>query len=228
MASSATSPAARHPDANAILGRLPASGLAHARRPMAAAEALHLLRAERLAVPRIAVGVHAVVAVDACRLVIANGTQLTFDAPRPETARASHVLAAAWTLGEGLSAAVSREFAARRYVRAQMLDDLGTALLFRLAERLFARAASRAARSGTSLGSPLAPGDTALGLSMLAPVLDLARAGRAGIRLVEAGAMWPPKSGAAVALVGTDLSAVHSDWDCTACRSADGCRWRPR
>ncbi len=226
MASPAASSTDRETMPQAILGRLPARGPARAQRPLAAVEALRMVRSQRLAIPRIAVGVHAVVAADACRLVLDSGAELVLDTPHPEAARASHVLAAAWTLGADLSTAVSREFAAHRYVLAQVLDDLGTVLLFRLAERLFTRAARRAARSGLSLGAPLAPGDAALGLSMLAPVLDLARANRAGIHTVEAGAMWPPKSGAAIALLGPDLPPGSSSWDCAACRSADSCRLR--
>ncbi len=226
MTSPANSPATLETRPSAILECLPASGPARAQRPMAAIEALRMVQAQRLVVRRIAIGVHAVATADAGRLVTTSGTVLTFSTPRPQATQASHVLAAAWTLGEGLSAAVSRAFATRRFVLAQLLDDLGTVLLFRLAERLFARAARRAARSGLGLGPVMAPGDGALGLDMLAPALALAGAGRAGIRVVAGGAMWPAKSGTALALLGSGLQPGHAGWDCATCQSADSCRLR--
>ncbi|CAG0944754.1 hypothetical protein GPROT2_02830 [Gammaproteobacteria bacterium] len=212
-----------HLSCDEVLRRLALDGPAFRARPARAmvAELLERIRCERLIRPRASyrcIGLQGGEG-DGMRRLLEPGRRL------PQRARAEFVLAAAWSLGPGVSAAVAQAFGQRRGLQALVLDELASLFVFRLGEQLFARLREDLATQGLAVGRPEAPGDGVVALTAQAPLLQLAGAGRIGITLAGSGVMSPLKTATALAPVGRQVRPPRQDRPGCACASGARCRF---
>lgn len=211
-----------------ILQRLSPTGPAFSARPAAAmvARILEVIRRDRLITPQASFGCIDVRRGARRRIDLQDGSTLALERPIAQMSHAESILAAAWSLGPGVSHAVSEAFRRRTGLQALMLDEVASLFLFRLGERLLERLRQRFAARGLCIGAPLAPGDGALALTAQGLVLKLADARQIGIGLGQSGVMSPLKTATAVAAVGRRIRAPQRDWSCTGCASIAACRLR--
>jgi hypothetical protein len=142
-----------------------------------------------------------------------------------ESGELTAVAAATCTLGRALEARVTALFGARRPLLALALDALGNEMLFRVADRAFARIRREARRQGLETGAELNPGDSGIALDQQAALLALADAEQNRITLTAQGMLAPVKSLSFLAPLGRNLS-VRSSGRCDHCPSKDRCKTR--
>ncbi len=142
-----------------------------------------------------------------------------------ESGELSAIAAAACTLGGALEARVTALFGAGRPLLALALDGVGNELLFRAADRAFARIRREARRQKLTTGAELSPGDSGIALGQQAALLALADAGQNGITLTSHGMLVPAKSLSFLVTLGRNLS-LRSAGRCDHCSSRDRCTMR--
>jgi hypothetical protein len=217
-------PLVRNLDALKLLQAAPprrAHSPAHAR---LRAEALALVRAERLGAGSFS---YAFAGLDGAArdLLCADGRHEPVPWALPASGRLTAVACCVCTLGPALPERVQRLFAGKRRALAVALDELGNELLFALGRCAEDRMLADARRRGLSMAGELRAGDPGLALSAQGLVLELAGADAIGVTLTPALLMQPEKSSSAVFGVGIDLPAVT--WSrCDECRSRERCTLR--
>lgn len=128
------------------------------------------------------------------------------------------------TVGQAISAASRRCFDAGDALGGVLLDQLGTAAVGVLAERLevLVRAAARA--QGRRAGSALHPGDRLMPLSVQERVLDLAGAAEIGAGLGSTRAMHPLKTVSLAIPIGPNAARWLRRAECAQCPSRLKCQ----
>jgi hypothetical protein len=142
--------------------------------------------------------------------------------------RLTAVVAAACTLGPALERRVSALFAARQPGLAMALDTLGTDLLFRLSDRLYARIRREMRRQGLRVGPPQNPGDAGLALQAQPAVLQLSGVPATALCANGSGMLQPVKSLTFIAALGPDLPVHAVTPRCVRCAVRDRCTLRPQ
>ena len=137
------------------------------------------------------------------------------------------IAAAACTVGPAIEARATALFAARKPLLALALDAAGNELLFRLADRTFARIRRDARRRSWKAGAELSPGNSGIGLDQQPAILSLSGAAENRIALTSQGMLVPAKSLCFVVTLGRNLS-VRSSERCDHCASKDRCQLRNR
>ena len=160
-------------------------------------------------------------------VVKAAGVALFAPALAQGSGRVTAVVAAACTLGPALENRVSALFAARRPSLGMALDSLGTDLLFRLSDRLYARIRRELRRQGLHIGPPENPGDGGLALEAQSAVLQLSGVDAAALSANASGMLQPVKSLTFVAALGPDLPTHAITPRCSRCSARDRCTIRP-
>src|SRR3989338_9229497 len=140
-----------------------------------------------------------------------------------ESGELTAVAAATCTLGGALGARVTALFRAHRPLLAVALDAVGNELLFRVADRTFARIRREARRQELETGAELHPGDSGIALDQQSTLLALAGAEPNTIALTAHGMLAPVKSLSFLATLGRNLSG-RSSRRCDHCPSKDRCR----
>ena len=140
----------------------------------------------------------------------------------------SSLASAACTIGAALEERVSDLFRSREPLLAMALDDLGTQLLFRLSDRLYARIRREARRQGLQAGEAQSPGDEGLSIDAQPAVLALAGIDPQVVSANSRGMLRPVKSLSFVVALGPHLPARSLPPRCLRCASRETCRVRPR
>ncbi len=142
-----------------------------------------------------------------------------------ESGEVTALAAASCTLGGALEERVTGLFREGRPLLALALDAAGNDLLFRAADRAFARIRREARRQNLMTGAELSPGDSGIPLHHQAALLEMADAGQNGITLTGRGMLVPVKSLSMLVTLGRNL-AVRSAGRCDQCSSKDRCTRR--
>lgn len=140
-----------------------------------------------------------------------------------EFRRASHLVAAACTLGPAISEEIAALGRAGRRVAAVLLDSIAALALLRLAGGMEAAARRAAAGLGVAASGRFNPGDGALDLADQPAVLALAGAGRIGIALSSGQMMTPRFSLSAVFGLGRGMDRVRGCAGCATCAARERC-----
>ncbi len=187
-------------------------------------DARRLLDEERLAEPCSAYRLHRVKAI---RGSCFDMGEACLELPAfSELEGISSLASAACTLGARLEERVSDLFRSREPLLAMALDDLGTQLLFRLSDRLYARIRREARRQGLQAGEAQSPGDEGLSLAAQPAVLALAGIDAQLVSANSRGMLRPVKSLSFVVALGPHLPARSLPPRCLRCASREKCRVR--
>lgn len=143
-----------------------------------------------------------------------------------DLSKARSVVAVVATIGAGLEARVQRLFAEGNRLRALLLEELGTAALFELSERMERRIENAVCTGADRLSCPYQPGEGEFPLAYQRDVCALAGAERAGVRISGAGMLDPVKSMSLLFGVGPKVPRRVGYDRCAACRVRDRCRYR--
>jgi len=190
------------------------------------AEALQLVRAERLGAGAIS---YAFAGLDgaARELLCANDRQEPVPWTRPASGQLTALACCVCTLGAALPARVQGLFAQKRRALGVALDELGNELLFALGRRAQDGMLADARRQGLTMAGELCAGDPGLALTAQPLVLRLAGAEAIGVTLTPTLLMQPEKTSAAV--MGVGIALPRTDWSrCLECRSYERCAMRDR
>jgi hypothetical protein len=185
-------------------------------------QALEMIAREALARPAFGYRILPVLTIRGDAIDVGDAV---LDAPvlAAESGELTAVAAAACTLGAAVQERISALFATRRRSLALALDTVANELLFRLADRVFARIRREARRAGLGVGIEASPGDPGVPLGQQARVLALADAARIGIRCTGAGMLAPMKSLSFLVALGPNLRRRFAAGRCNCCPSRDRC-----
>lgn len=140
--------------------------------------------------------------------------------------RATRLAVGICTLGAGLDERVRETFAAGEALRAVLLDEIGSLMIYRLADRLERLIRSEARRLGLEASGVLCPGDPGFDLHEQRLLLDLAGGSSVGVSVTPGGMLTPQKSLTLVMGLGTRMPAwSHAD-NCARCRARNSCPHR--
>jgi hypothetical protein len=139
---------------------------------------------------------------------------------------ASHLAIGVCTLGSPLEDAVSRGFASGDRLRAIMLDDIGTLLLYRLSDQLEHLMQVEARSQGLEASGVLNPGEAGFDLSEQATVVELAGGADIGVALTSTGMLLPRKSLSMVLGFGLQMPKWDPGERCARCGARDRCPHR--
>ena len=161
------------------------------------------------------------------RLALQNGAVFAAPLLSHTLRRASDLAAVTASLGPRLGAQVSAWFAAGKYLRAVLLDEIGNFALGRLAAQLYEAVEAEGRRRGLNVSSPLHPGnDDGFGLDAQPAVLALSGGDALGITLSKTGMMLPEKSRSAVLGLGRQMPRWSRAQGCARCKSRERCAQR--
>jgi hypothetical protein len=161
------------------------------------------------------------------RLMLENGMVLAAPLLGHHFRRARALAAVTASIGARLGEQVSAWFAAGKYLRAVLLDEIGNFALGRLTAQLYEAVEADGRRRGLSVSSPLHPGnDDGFGLDAQPDVLALSGGEALGISLSRTGMMLPEKSRSAVLGLGRDMPRWSRAQGCARCKSRARCAHR--
>jgi len=189
------------------------------------AEALAMIADEALASPAFSYRISEATAARDDRIA-AGG--LALHAPALASSGGITALAAAaCTLGAAMDARITQLFALRRPSLALALDAVARELLFRLADRAYARIRRDARKQGLDAGIETNPGDDDIALDQQPAVLTLADAEQIGITASTPGMLSPVRSISFVVALGHGLAGRSAAGGrCKRCPSRDRCTSR--
>ena len=139
-------------------------------------------------------------------------------------ARASHLVFGVTTIGNSISATISRWFAGGMHVKAFVLEEIANAFLFRVSEHLHTQIEEQALRMGLTASGPASPGDLeGFDINQQEVVLSLAGADKIGISKTSTHQMDPVHSISVVVGMGKRLQKWTRADNCNICRARDKC-----
>jgi hypothetical protein len=139
---------------------------------------------------------------------------------------ATHVAAGVCTIGDAVENHVSEGFAASDRLRAVMLDEIGTLVLFRLADQLEESMRAEAAQFGLEAGGVLNPGEDGFEISQQAAIVELAGGVNIGVSQTTTGMLIPRKSLSMVVGFGERMPKWSRGERCARCGARERCPHR--
>lgn len=178
--------------------------------------------------PRFAYDVHAVSAVEADGLRLADGAVVPFPIHWTAGARPQRLAAVVCGLGARLDDHLRGLFAQRALRKATSLDRLANTALFRLGDWVLERLEKQAGRDGLSLGEPWEPGQDGIPINLAGRVVSLAGGAAAGFSVTSLGMLAPVRSLSMLVPLGRDLAPWDRSQRCLRCPSRERCRREKR
>ena len=140
--------------------------------------------------------------------------------------RASSVVFGVCTIGPKLSQQASAWFAERERLKAVILDDIGTTVLFKLGDHLEALISKQSSAMGLEASGPSSPGEEGFDVTAQAQVLELAGGSDIGVVVKGGGLLVPHKSMTSVIGLGEKMTRWSRGDTCAACSASERCPYR--
>ena len=160
---------------------------------------------------------------------LGDGPRLSSDALSHQLPGAIQIAAGVCSIGAALERRVSHWFAKNERLRAVVLDEIGTLVLFHLSNELENLFQLEAVQRGLDAGGVLSPGEDGFHISQQAVVLQLAHADAVGISQTTTGMLTPRKSISMIVGFGKRMPKWTRGERCARCGARDRCpHRRPR
>ena len=140
--------------------------------------------------------------------------------------QASHLVFGVCTLGQSLLRHMREFFDSKRPSQAVLLDEVGTLLLYKLADHFEELMCQQARVMDLQASSAFNPGDEGFDISLQGTVLQLAGGEDIGVTLQGNSILVPHKSLTAVIGLGRDMPAITRAERCARCHSRERCPHR--
>jgi len=183
-----------------------------------------LTEARTLVRPAIAYAVAPVLAVEAGRLVVADGQALESPVVARLFGEARQVVLAIYTIGPLLEGRASEYQAARNYVPGFALDLIGSAAVDEVGQVVYGLIEDLARAKGLKASIPLNPGTSHWPISGNKVLAELVPAAAIGIETLESGLMRPFKSISFAVALGEHVLTPAQGSSCDHCDTRDLCR----
>ena len=183
-----------------------------------------LTEARTLVRPAIAYAVAPVLAVEAGRLVVADGQALESPVVARLFGEAREVVLAIYTIGPLLEERASEYQAARNYVPGFALDLIGSAAVDEVGQVVYGLIEDLARAKGLKASIPLNPGTSHWPISGNKVLAELVPAAAIGIETLESGLMRPFKSISFAVALGEHVLTPAEGSSCDYCDTRDLCR----
>jgi hypothetical protein len=200
--------------------------LASARMKALLSDLLERIEAGHWIEPRIGFEVWPVVGQGQDWLDLRGGTRISSPRLSHHLPGATHVAAGVCTIGDAVEKHASEGFAASDRLRAVLLDDIGTLVLFRVADQLEELMQAEAARYGLEAGGVLNPGEDGFQISQQTVVVELAGGTNLGVSQTATGMLVPRKSLSMVVGFGARMPKWSRGERCERCGARERCPHR--
>jgi len=155
-----------------------------------------------------------------------NGSRLRAQVLSHHLRGATHLALGVCTVGAALENWVSDWFASGERLRAVVLDEIGTLVLYRLGDELEALMQKEAAILGLEASGVLSPGEDGFDLSEQARVAQLAGGESIGVSVTSTGMLVPRKSLSLLMGFGARMPRWSRDERCARCGARERCPHR--
>jgi len=189
-------------------------------------ELLARAEANRWIQPKVSFDVWPIVSSGLGWIELSGGSRIFSRALGHHIPRATQIAAGVCTIGPALEEQVSQWFAASDRLRAVMLDEIGTVVLFGLGEQLEGMIRAAAARLSLEASGALCPGEDGIEISQQATVLKLVRGETIGILQATSAMLAPRKSLSMLFGLGSQMRYWSRGERCVVCSARDRCPHR--
>ncbi len=157
---------------------------------------------------------------------LSNGSRLRAQVLSLHLRKATHLALGVCTVGAAVETRVSDWFATGERLRAVVLDEIGTLVLYRLGDQLEAQMAKQAAILGLDASGVLNPGEDSFDISEQTTVVHLAGGESIGVSVTSAGMLIPRKSLSLLMGFGARMPQWSRGERCARCGARERCPHR--